>query len=133
MLMLAEGSPLPPPDAAQLYSWLQVAFMILAAAALARTFRRPPPVSAEIDAKISEALRPFDHRMQTLENNFAALRTQIAADLGNIHRAGEERASKIHRRIDAISDNGATMEGELRQVAKNVDELLRLALTRGKS
>lgn len=155
MLMLAAGSPLPSPTADELFAWLKVAVALVAIATMVihlfRMLRREPPVSAEIDkkiaaamaplagisahvdARISAALAPFDHRLATLESNFASLRTQIAVDLANIHRAGEERASKIHRRIDVISDNVSITEGELKQVAANVKELLRLAIGRGHS
>lgn len=110
------------PQSLDLAGWLGcLAFLTVLANGLLKLADRvrgksscPPneELGAEFDA--------LGHRVARLEADVDLIRTDLHADRDTLMRAGEDRASKIHERINALGEKLTAAVGELRGELKRL-------------
>ena len=124
MLPLAE---LPAPDSAQALGWI-----VLAAAALAvavnqvrefvRGFRRPEPAGTEIVGQPLEVRGAPEYvrreEFAQLANRVIHLEAKFDQAVATLGEQGEDRARRLHARMDTILEAVAEVRGELKRIPR---------------
>ena len=70
------------------------------------------PAPAETYATKPE-LQRLAHDISDLEDNLDRLRDQLRTDHDNLLRAGEERATRLHERINAVFEAVSVLKGKV--------------------
>lgn len=104
---------LPDPNSYQAIGWLAVALGGLAVAAhrvmqIVRDFRGSPPAE-----QLHQTTEQLANRMDKLEAEFTEIRHEMRSDRNTILAAGEERAIKLHDRINHVLEAVSELRGRL--------------------
>ena len=97
--------------------WVIIACGVVALAwmiiQIIQSFRRQPSIEAEYATKkeLTELRKEFADTFTRLEQKIETTVQGINTDLGKHNTAAEERASKIHKRIDAILRGVSIIQG----------------------
>ena len=113
---------LPDPNSSQTVGWLCLALFGIAGginhvlAIWDRTKEIPPPAQTYVTKPDCLSARiELNQRMGRLDSDLHDIRSEMKADRETLLLAGEERAMKIHQRIDAVLAAVSELKGRVQR------------------
>ena len=112
------------PSAVELMAFIGCLFFLAAGInqvmkLLDRNREKPPPAETYTTLKeCSVRHEAMTIRMERTENEVQAMRAEIKAELNQMTRLDEERASGLHERINRVLEAVSELRGEMRRMNK---------------